>query len=321
MSSPEKKRKKTSTTKKPSLQSIENPSLLDCCTESCLYVCLLFPPDPNPRWFTLCKILDRTLKEYIIKKKNKSSEYVLDTVPIPHSSPARWSGLVAVGSDIYNIGGPAPNMHVERMYPFATVVDGKIYVAGGCSNGDLSIEVFNTKTQIWNLVPSPYWDVEWEAVKSKLVGLMIIAPFHLMTGREGMAYNPMEGRWDQVEHEMGLNWFCCSAIENVLYSDYRGEFKWYDTKVQCWRSLKGLEGLPKFVTYSRVQLADYGGNMAVLWDKYAPASGYMDKMIWCAEISLERRNSEEIWGKVKLFDAVLKVPKSYEFVHVLAATV
>ncbi|CAH8278430.1 unnamed protein product [Arabidopsis lyrata] len=313
MSSPEKKRKKTSTTKKPSLQSIENPSLPDDllsisprsfigCTESCLYVCLLFPPDPNPCWSTLWKKLDRTSTEYIIKKKNKSSEYVLATVPIPHSPPACRSGLVAVGSDIYNM-----RRHLAS----------RSWIAGGCPNGDLLIEVFDAKTQIWNLVPSPYWDCGMGVY----IQLSIKGRFHLMTGREGMAYNPMESRWDQVEQEMGLNWFCCSAVENVLYSYYRGEFKWYDNKVQCWRSLKGLEGLPKFVTYSRVKLADYGGNMAVLWDKYAPASGYMDKMIWCAEISLERRNSEEIWGKVKWFDAVLKVPKSYEFVHDLAATV
>ncbi|CAN6980326.1 unnamed protein product [Brassica oleracea var. botrytis] len=54
---------------------------------------------------------------------------------------------------------------------------------------------------------------------------------------------------------------------------------------------------------------------------YVPApGGYKEKMIWCADISLEMRGSEEVWGKVEWFDAVLKVPKSYKFVYAKAAT-
>ncbi|CAH8358376.1 unnamed protein product [Eruca vesicaria subsp. sativa] len=62
--------------------------------------------------------------------------------------------------------------------------------------------------------------------------------------------------------------------------------------------------------------------MVVFWDKYVRASGgYKEKMIWCAAISLEIRSSEEVWGKVEWFDAVLKVPKSYKFVYAIAATI
>lgn len=58
----------------------------------------------------------------------------------------------------------------------------------------------------------------------------------------------------------------------------------------------------------------------VFWDKYVPASGYKKKMIWCADISLEMRSGEEIWGKIEWFDAVLTVPRSYKFVSAIAAT-
>lgn len=44
-------------------------------------------------------------------------------------------------------------------------------------------------------------------------------------------------------------------------------------------------------------------------------------MIWCAEISLEKRGSKEIWGKVEWCDVVLKVPSSYKIVFATAATV
>ncbi|KAF3557204.1 hypothetical protein F2Q69_00016358, partial [Brassica cretica] len=74
-----------------------------------------------------------------------------------------------------------------------------------------------------------------------------------------------------------------------------------------------LEGLPEFAGYSCVKLVEHGGKMLVLWDMYAPASGFREEIIWCAEIKLERRSCEEIRGEVEWFDAVLKVPKSYEF--------
>lgn len=51
--------------------------------------------------------------------------------------------------------------------------------------------------------------------------------------------------------------------------------------------------------------------MVILWDKYVPSSGYMEMVIWCAQIALERRNPKEIWGKVEWLDEVLTVPGSY----------
>ncbi|KAJ4905793.1 F-box/kelch-repeat protein [Raphanus sativus] len=96
-----------------------------------------------------------------------------------------------------------------------------------------------------------------------------------------------------------------------------------DTRINVWRKVEGLEGLPKFGRYSNVKLVDCGGKLVVFWDKYVPApGGHKEKMIWCAEISLETRGSEEeVWGKVEWFDAVLKVPKSYRFVYASTATV
>lgn len=60
--------------------------------------------------------------------------------------------------------------------------------------------------------------------------------------------------------------------------------------------------------------------MAILWDKISPSSGDKKKMIWCAEIALDKRNGDEIWGKVEWRDGVLPVPDSYELVKVLAVT-
>ena len=306
--------------------------------------------DPNPRWFTLCLKPNRTLTNDITEKKKKkkkkkkmSSGYVLAAIPVLHSRPAYWSGLVAVGSNIYNIGGPidkahssivsvldcqshtwheGPGMRVERRYPAANVVEGKIYVTGGCkdcSNSSNWMEVFDPRTQTWESVSSPGAEIGGCSIhKSAVVeGEILIANSH------GLIYKPKEGRWERMKWDMDIGWVWYSycVVENVLYYYYKGVFKWYDTMARLWRDLKGVKGLPRFARCGG-KMADYGGKMAVFWDKIVTSDdGCKNKMILCAVIALERRNSEEIWGKVEWHDAVLTVPLSYEVVYALSPTV
>ncbi|XP_024009721.1 LOW QUALITY PROTEIN: F-box/kelch-repeat protein At4g39550 [Eutrema salsugineum] len=315
-------------------------------TESCLYVCLRFHPDPNPRWFTLCLKPDRTLTNDTGKKKKKKSSfgYALAKIPTPDSPTAHWSGLVTIGSEIYNIGGPihsnersssvsildctshtwreAPSMVVKRKCPEANVLDGKIYVAGGCSKDSDFMEVFDPKTQTWELVSSPGTEIcgTGKIICKKSLG--IDEKVYFFGNFNGLAYKPKEGRWERVGEEMEWDWrwYSYCVIENVIYRYDEGKFKWYDSKARLWRNLKGVKGLPKFARYI-ARLADYGGKMAVFWDKGVPSSGYKDRVIWCTVIALERRNDEEIWGKVEWLDAMLTVPKSCRVDFALAATV
>ncbi|KAJ4898686.1 F-box/kelch-repeat protein [Raphanus sativus] len=311
-------------------------------TESCLYACLRSLTDSNLRWLTLCRVPDRKLTNY-------SGGHLLVPVSSSHAPPpppAHWSSVVAVGSNIYAVGGPindapssrvsfldcrsdtwrtAPPMLVARNYPTASVLDGKIYVAGGCEDCDSlkCIEVFDPNTQRWDSVASH------DTRKCKRLvykGIGIEGKFHLLGGgRRVAAYDPEEGRWDLVgrEMDMGRAWVSYSVIKNVLvyYHERDREFKWYDYKGRFWRKLMGLERLIKFLCDSRVSLADYGGKMAVLWDTFVPGSGSKNKMIWCAEVSLERHDVYDVCGKIEWFDVVLRVSKSYELVHVVAATV
>ncbi|ESQ56422.1 hypothetical protein EUTSA_v10025597mg [Eutrema salsugineum] len=282
-------------------------------TESCLYVCLRFLPDPNPnpRWFTLSRRPNRTLTT----KKKKPSDHLLVPFTSPHYTPLR-SSYVAVGSDIYEIGGlingvpsarvsilncrsntwhKAPNMEVAREHPHAIAIDEKILVKGGLrlqdSNLPKWIEVFDPKTQTWMIVPFLSDSKDWKSPDGA-----------------------------------GMAWQSASScvIDDVSYNYCEGLFKWFDEKVREWRILKGMEGLPKYLfgrnnTSSHVQLVDYGGKMAVLWDRHDSSSKSQGRVIWCAEISLERCNSEEISGTVEWSEAVLKA-SSFAFVHVLAAT-
>ncbi|CAH8259921.1 unnamed protein product [Arabidopsis lyrata] len=112
-------------------------------------------------------------------------------------------------------------------------------------------------------------------------------------------------------------------IENVLYFAAHRALMWYDFQVKNWRDLKGLVGLPKFPPLAQIRLADYGGKIVAMWDvnvSYGNGSSYKTR-IWCAEISLERLNSCEIWGKVEWVDIMHTILDSFILVKVIAATV
>ncbi|KFK30530.1 hypothetical protein AALP_AA7G274400 [Arabis alpina] len=179
--------------------------------------------------------------------------------------PVKSSSLVAVGSNIYKIGGSddiygenfwklnyassvsvldcrthtwkqAPSMTMERnSASTSSVVDGKIYVAGGCKDKYVSyrnwIEVFDPKTKTWENVKNPRIFRLHEEYRNKG---FIAKSFEIdgklyMFGDDGAVYNPKEG-----------------------------VFKWYDLKVSLWKELKGVEGLPDFRDQKICKMVDLG---------------------------------------------------------------
>ncbi|XP_010418484.1 PREDICTED: F-box/kelch-repeat protein At5g51250-like [Camelina sativa] len=308
-------------------------------TESCLYVC--FQCNPGYRWFTLCRKPDQTLT-------NDTSGYVLATVPSPRFHKACFSSLVAVGSDIYNIHAPsssnvsvldcrshtwreapAPTLPVKELSISASVIGRKIYVVG-CYNNRISpkpLKVLDTKTQVWETIPCKgKRDYKFKNSKSTCID----GKFHVVTERkEVVAYNPKESRWDLVEQWFDEYNYMRSVsycdIKNVLYSVYNRMVIWYDTEpeVSRWRYLEVGE-LPTFPPGVSVRLADYGGKLAGVWDDdlfYGQSSFVHKKKILCAVVALERRKSGEIFGKVEWLGHVLTIPREYDFVKALAATV
>ncbi|CAH8256758.1 unnamed protein product [Arabidopsis lyrata] len=256
-------------------------------TENFLYVCLLFPHEANPRWFILKPnqtLTNHTTKKTKKKKKKKKkvsrSGNRLASITILNSPTVEWSGLVAVGSNLYAISKDieeAPHYNI-------CFFDCRTHTWLEAPRMSLSHpDVYNTKTQTWKPVPPETLRYEFDIVQGKIY-MSLDAVF-------GVAFKPKDLKWE-------------------LFS----------IAGSVWKRVAGLEGLPKFASYCTVRLADYGGKLVVFWDKYVPASGYKKKMIWCAEISLEMRSGEEISGKVEWFDAVLTVPKSYKFVSAIAAT-
>ncbi|AAG51323.1 unknown protein; 37835-38998 [Arabidopsis thaliana] len=316
-------------------------------TESCLYLSIACYPDY--RMFTLCRKPDQTLTTSEEEEKKKSNGYYLAPVPDPDSHPVYFSSLVTVGSDIYNIAGShassnvsildcrsntwreAPRLGVELTSVSASVLDRKIFVVGMYADDEESeskndfFEVLDTETHTWD--PQPF---NCSETKDKFLncrtafidGKFLVKPW---IHRGVVAYNSKESRWEPVQTKMAMSMFNDSycQIHNVIYLAFDGRIRWYDDALNCWGDVQGLLELGNIPHGpSCVRLADYRGNIAVFWFRYLPDNDdYKWKMIWCAEIALERRTSWEIWGKVLWFDPVLTVPADYEFVKALAATV
>ncbi|CAA7059915.1 unnamed protein product [Microthlaspi erraticum] len=267
-------------------------------TESCLYVCIQVLGDNSPNWYTLCRKPNKTTKS--------SSGYVLAAVPVPDAPLAllSGSGLVAVGSNIYNIGGSdlnsmaegsysrvtvldcrshtlseAPSLRVALRSLSASVVDRNIYVVGSCRAGDTdlknSYQVLDTKAQVWDHVPCGETEVvgidKTVSFKDK---------FHVVGrskdgGRKVVAYDPKERKWEAVDRHVG--WFidpgASCEIGNVLYATSRcleeRVLVWYDTEETMWRNVTGLVGLPKLTCLwesEAFRFNDFGGKMGFLWE-------------------------------------------------------
>ncbi|CAA7036324.1 unnamed protein product [Microthlaspi erraticum] len=327
-------------------------------TESCLYVCLK-RGSKYSWFTLCRKPDKSLTNEEEDTSENKSSGYVLATASIPHSTYARFGSIVAVGSNIYNIDTSTGSVsvsildcrshtwrttssifRVKRKFLSASALDGKIYVAGVCKEDDgsykNSVEVFDTRTQSCDPVPIPFGE-EYTKVNNQT--LCIDGKFHVVLfdrrllryrkviqDRRVLAYDSKQGRWDEVlrpgmSHYMISDSYC--EIDNVLYSAANGAIRWYDTEESMWREVMSLVGLPELPDGERIQrdvrLADYGGKMAVLWEKISRYDNSYATIVWCAEIALERYQPCQIRGRVEWFDRVL-TSYHYDIVKVVAAT-
>lgn len=203
----------------------------------------------------------------------------------------------------------APSMQIVPSNPRTSVLDGKIYVVEGSSkdvgSSKYLIEVFDLKTQTWELVESPGAEIRGTYISNSLVIKGNIYFF----GDKTLVYKLNENIWEVVGLEMHLLamniWLAAISdgyyeIDNVIYCyRFKKLLEWYDYEEGASKVLKGLEELPKLPTdKSRVRLMKYGaGKIVVFWDKNFHAFS-SKKMNWCTEIALERRNKHEIYEKV-----------------------
>lgn len=298
-------------------------------TESCIYVCLKLHASKLLSWFIL-----------------NTSKKVLVPIPSPQYNFTSPSTVAVVGTNIYVIGGggseknasssvmvmdtsrphvwlEAPSMRVARVLPSACTLDGKIYITGGCENIDSNnwMEVFDTKSKTWEFLQIPSEEI---CKGSEYRSISYQGTVYVRSEEKKVTYKVHKGKWREADICMNKRWGCSGSsycvIEDVFYCYCDRKICWYDLKERIWKPLKCcLEGLPRLACDINrfCLLADHGGRLAILWQEYVCET----KIIWCAEIALERRQNLEIWGKIEWHGNVVSIPTRLGGVHALTSTV
>lgn len=231
---------------------------------------------------------------------------------------------VSVGSKIYFVGGSdcdaecssglvifdsrsgklstGPSMKVARKGAGVAVVDGKIYVMGGCQfkfNEDEDeinqVEVFDPNTQTWEVGPlGPHGEItygkgyKWNqfreavALDGMVYGMSFLAGYHTI-------YDTKDGTCENLEisHEYTMKISKACVVNSLIYVFYH-EFglMWYDSKEKIWKRVKGLR-----CDVGRHHVVECNGKLALLWED-------SEEKIWCAMIALDKVGVE-IHGRVE----------------------
>lgn len=300
------------------------------CTEASLYVCLNIMPDPNPSWFVLTR--NRQLRQ----------------IPSNPYQPLRpSSSFVVVDWGIYVIGGivngnptrdvwfldcysrtwhPVPSMKMARASASANVIDGKIYVFGGCRDeASSSAEVFDPKTQTWLNFISPISIQQSVVVQGKKI-------YAVDDEDQSFCSLPSEcPSWTSGKRDCkpgNRNDWC--AIGDLLFCrGTRGRILWCEPDELDWKEVKGLEELQESFSGLR-HVMDYGkkvyepckptqrkvkydisklscnssGNIVIFWNTQLEYPEGLE--LKSAEISLERHEESQIWGKIEWSGVILR---------------
>ncbi|CAA7037976.1 unnamed protein product [Microthlaspi erraticum] len=114
-------------------------------------------------------------------------------------------------------------------------------------------------------------------------------------------YDPKKNKWETDEMLNSKKWLWACVIDDVLYYHdlVENSLITYDPKKRCWGMVNGLQNLLAKTRGSELlKTVNYGRKLALFFHK--GEVGTVE--IWCAEISLERRERGEILGKVECCD-------------------
>ncbi|KAL0739383.1 hypothetical protein Bca4012_015593 [Brassica carinata] len=307
-------------------------------TENLLYVCLRTPPDPTPRWFV------------------HTSTTRLVQIPLYPYMPWQESCVVLLNHGIYVIGGivngkpsssvflldcrahkwsQVPSMRAARASAITGIVNGKIYVVGGCGHKYSSewAEVFDPKMQTWETLSVPE-DVFLTFGLTRHCMVMDDKIYAVNQFSETTYYSPGEDKWEQGSPDraggvkrgwcvVGKLLYSCHVSGTILWSEPKEMEKSNSGRGITWKEVKGLESLQNQLSSSRMvhhvfgydsctlgfsnefedllpgfKLCSSGRNIVLYWDVLV--EGLETLEIWCAEVSLERRTTggggdDDIW--------------------------
>lgn len=298
---------------------VSSPELLELrrrmgCRETCFYVCMRIvspdadpSPPPPPRWFIL------------------SPHHRLNPIPSNPCQATESSSYVMVDGGIYVLGGlidghrtqdvwfldcfshtwsRAPSMKMPRASASANLVDGRIYVSGGCvkekANPTNWSEVFDLKTQTWGhwYLPKLRFSICHSVVieEEKKVYAVDEArrSFYLLPSK--CLFWRFTKPDDDFIPETRNDW--CVIGKRLFCRGACGRILWCEPNELRWKPVKGLEELYDICRLS----SNSAGNIVIFWNSHLRQT-----WLWSAEISLQGPKQGELWGKIEWSDAVFKL--------------
>nr|VDD01873.1 unnamed protein product [Brassica rapa] len=231
-------------------------------------------------------------------------------------------------------------MKMARASASASLVDGKIYVFGGCGGDDSNssnwAEVFDPKTQTWRtfVTPNMSHSIDHSAV---IQGKKV---YTVDEEDQSFYFVPSEcPSWTSGKRDTmpGYRSDWCAIGELLFCRGTRGRILWCEPDELDWKEVKGLEELQESFCGSR-HVMDYGkkyyepckptktdikydisklscnsaGNIVIFWNTQLEYPEGLE--LRSAEISLERHEGGEIWGKIEWSGVILRDdPLSYSF--------
>ncbi|CAA7057654.1 unnamed protein product [Microthlaspi erraticum] len=295
------------------------------CTENCVYV-------------ILCNRKNRVGGQlYILSRKPNGNQHLFLIPSLP--TMPRYGSYVAMGSKIYvfnsvtsssgliidcisHTAQPLPSMPVVMNVSIAKIIDGRIYVIGYImdldseENVNYVMVVFNTETQTWEPETIKI-DIE---VDMWCECVVMSGKMYFRDGENSFIYEPKGSKRDTDEMVNAKEWEDACVVDDVLYyyDVVENELKTYDSEKKCWGVVNGVEEFLATHT-ERVcgwwKTASYGGKLFLFHDE----DTYVG-VTYFAEISLERNQQREIWGKVEWCDEV-EIAESVYIVKCLAVMV
>ncbi|KAG7557369.1 Kelch-type beta propeller, partial [Arabidopsis suecica] len=187
-----------------------------------------------------------------------------------------WASYDVVGSNIFVMGG------LYDRFNWPPVINDKINVIGksvdepSYAPESRIIMVFDTRTETWEHGTKPVSEKDPRWFKS---------------------FPPTSDKWD-TDEILHYKYHGC-VIDDIMYRYKRGKniLITYDLKQRIWGEVKGLEKLP--LISSKSEMISCGKKLILFLEK-----GVQKREIWCAKISVERREGE-IWGKIECYDLLL----------------
>ncbi|CAH8330024.1 unnamed protein product [Eruca vesicaria subsp. sativa] len=305
------------------------------CTEHCLYSALFEGEARLLHWYILCRKANGNRILVPIRS--------LPTLTFGESLVAVGSKIYVFGSGIAKTSAyyidcrshrvePLPSMPVPISYIMADIIDEKIYIMGCLDKYESVLMFFNTKTHMWEPeILKPDMELRGERHQTFCGNYvhqsMVLADkmyLGLSPTRFSRVYDPAENIWreDDMDIMRSIKRATACVIDDMIYYYPRYDqddddilvvkyIQTYDPKRRCWGVVKGLRKLfSKMKKFWCEHTVNYGGKLALFYCKevknYRRGRDVESKgETWCVEISVERRQGGEIWGKVEWCGQVL----------------